>query len=496
MSPDLSVTSPYVDWTLDRWKVSVILLLFVGLLFTALRPQPTAATPSLVVAAPSGSAPRSQAAESTTPTLVPAPAQATPTPRLPLTLAKLGPNAVLPVNSVRVLFGAAAPGAQVEVRDQPISQVERGALSTGVRAEEVLGVVTADADGLWQLPLSAPLEPGQHVLTLRELDRQGQLVEVSAPRVVTILAPGEEGPLALVAPMMESPLFGSRVQAGAVTFVGSGLPGLLVRLYLNDEPVGEGVVSVEAQWQVTPAEPLAAGVYTARAVAVNPQGDILAESAPVAFRVEAAPAQSSLPFQLPTPSLPLTVSGLAFGDRRRTTLVVRGFATPQIGVVAWLGGRPVQGVNAAMDGRWQLAIQTAEGFPPASLLTVRSSLGEEVRTDLQRQRPLVQGAPLSPTLLSPHAGEVLTTPRPRLEGVAQPASDVVILVNRQVVSQVRADGQGRWSYQVTDPLPVGLVTLAAGVATLAQPERLAAPVVVTVAETEVETEAETEVASQ
>ena len=49
---------------------------------------------------------------------------------------------------------------------------------------------------------------------------------------------------------------------------------------------------------------------------------------------------------------------------------------------------------------------------------------------------------------------------------------------------------------MTDPLPVGLVTLAAGVATLAQPERLAAPVVVTVAETEVETEAETEVASQ
>jgi hypothetical protein len=67
-----------------------------------------------------------------------------------------------------------------------------------------------------------------------------------------------------------------------------------------------------------------------------------------------------------------------------------------------------------------------------------------------------------------------------LLGLAQPMTDVAILVNRQVVAQVQADPDGGWSYRVSEPLPNGAVTLAAGFLADLLPEHQANPIVVMV----------------
>jgi hypothetical protein len=222
-----------------------------------------------------------------------------------LTLASFGPNAVVPPDTVRVLVGTAAAGSSVKVFDQVMARASNSDLSPGSAEEQVLGLATASEEGLWQLALAEPLGTGQHVLTLQEQGPQGELTAVSSPVVVTVLAPGEQGPLALATPIIRSPALGARLTPGLVEFTGTGLPGVLVRLYLNNSFVAEGLVTAQDEWRIVPEEEITPGVYTARVTAINPQGDVLAESAPMIFVVQEEPARSALPLTLPAPTLPL-----------------------------------------------------------------------------------------------------------------------------------------------------------------------------------------------
>jgi hypothetical protein len=493
MYSETPAKAPYLDWTLDRWKIGVILALFVGLALASVAAPPSADSvvlpseallPSNVEAVEPTAAPPSEGqsarGDGSKALLLPGPTRPADTLRLPLTLASLGPNAVVPPGTLNVLFGTAAAGSSVKVFDQVMARTNRSDLSPGSTEEKVLGLATTSVEGLWQVALAEALATGQHVITLQEMGPQGELTAVSAPVVVTVLAAGEQGPLALATPIIRSPALGARLTPGVVEFTGTGLPGVVVRLHLNNSFVAESLVTTQDDWRIVPEEELTPGVYTARVMALNPQGDVLAESAPVIFVVEEEAAQSSLPLTLPAPSLPLTVSGLAFGDRRRTSLVVNGTATPHASIAAWLEGHPVRAANAALDGHWMLYLENMLGFDEDVSLEVRSNFGERVRTDGQLQRPVLIGLPERPQLLSPRAGEVLTNPRPLLVGIAPPAMDVAILVNRQVVARVRADPEGQWNFQLIDPLPRGAVSLAAGCSADKLPEQQATPIVVMV----------------
>jgi hypothetical protein len=488
MFADPDVRPPYLDWSLDRWKIGLVLALFVGLLLSAWTEQepapaavsaalPTsiAAGPTVVIAqpAPVGGQPAAAA------TMPGAPVVADPeTVEFPLTLANLGPNAIAPPNGVRVLFGTGAANSLIEVHDQYVSQTTQSDLSPGATQEVLIGVATTGSSGLWQLGPIEPLAPGQHVLSLRQLDAQGRLTDVSPPVVVTVLASGEQGPLALAAPTIRYPTLGARLNEGPVTFVGTGLPGMVVRLYLDSQQAAEATVSSREEWRLGPTAALSPGVYVARVTAVNPQGDVIAESAPLVFVVQETPANSST-LPLSSPTLPLTVSGLAFGDRRRQTLLVRGLATPHAGVAIWLDGKPVKYANAMVDGRWQVWLLDEAGFGEGRSLEARSTLGERVRTSFMLQTPIVMEEAGPPVVLWPKSGDVLTTRRPRLTGLALPASEIAVTVGGHVVGRGQADADGLWALQLVDPLPSGPVSLHAQTGGAKPP--LSSPIQVTVA---------------
>lgn len=501
MRPEPFEKRPYLDWNLDRWKTGVIVLAFGGLVISSLAgpvsapavmdTQPgealapmarvlagtddgqrhagetseptqgaapaavtTAIPPTRAVAAPAGLP--AEAPPVVSPTL----AAAAP-PSIPLTLANVSPNAIVPANSIRMLYGTAAAGSLVEVRDQATGPVADTDLSPGVTQEVMLGTTAADGDGLWQLGAFSPLPPGQHVLTVYQLGAGGSIEVAASPVVVTVLETGAQGPLSLATPSIKFPRVGTRLRSGSATFVGAGLPGMAVRLYLDNRQVAEGLVSAREEWRLTPDVVLSAGVHVARVAAVNPDGAIIAESAPVVFVVEAEPnaPQSRLP--LPTPSLPLTISTLAFGDRRRQSLVVRGRATPHAGVSVWVGGQPVRFANALTDGGWQFWLFEEDNPSGEAWVEIRTSLGERLPAEA---RPVEEAAVVlsyAPAILSPKSGDVLTTRRPLVIGLAQPSNEVSLLVNRRVVGRVVADRQGLWAYQLAEPLPVGYSTLVA-----------------------------------
>ena len=487
------VKAPYLDWTLDRWKIGVILALFIGLALASIaRPTeeggvklpssidlPVVAELDSSVAA-SVEEEENVEGESDRALIIPGAVRVADSLRLPLTLATFGPNAVVPPDSIQVLVGTAAVGSSVKVFDQVVLRANRADLSPGGADNQILGLAATNDNGLWRLALAEPLVTGQHILTLHELGPQDELTGVSAPTVVTVLSPGEQGPLSLATPTIRSPALGTRLTPGVVEFTGTGLPGMLVRLQLNGNFVAEGLVTTREDWRIVPEQALAPGVYEARVSALNPQGDVLAESAPVIFVVAEEPSQSVLPLTLPVPTLPLTIAGLAYEDIARTTLLVRGMATPYSVVAVWWEGQPIKVVNAAMDGHWLLALDNIAALDEAIEFEVRSNFGERVRTDTQLQRPALADLPARPRLISPRAGEILTNPRPLLLGLAQPQTEVAILVNRQIVAEVKADMEGGWSYRVIEPLPNGVVALAAGFVADLLPEHQASPIVVMV----------------
>ena len=522
MSLDPLQRPPYLDSPLDRWKLGLILLIFGGLFVsslsdpangtvsgqTVLRATPVASGGPVAVATASSTRAEAETpiapaetdlpdsedtpglSEAETAAPVDQPEAAAPAapgdapaaePSLPLTLANLPPNAIVPAESVRVLFGSAAPNSVVEVRDQAVPPASDTGSSDEAPQEQVVGVVMVGADGLWQLGPFDPLPPGQHVLTIFQLDDQGRVEAVSAPVVVTVLAGGEQGPLSLASPTIRFPTLGARLRSGPITFVGAALPGMIVRLYLDDRQVAEGLVSAREEWRLTPQEPLSPGVYVARVATASPQGEIIAESAPTVFWVEEAPAQQgALP--LPVPSLPLSISSLVFGDRRRQSLVVQGRATPHVGVAAWVGDRPVRFTNVLADGGWQFWLFGDTELQVGEVVEIRSSLGERVVADTLRLSEAAVIVPVPPVVVFPRPGDVLTTRRPLMQGLAQPASEVAVIVNSRLVGHALADRQGVWSYQLVDPLPTGSTWLSAAIAgDWIRPDLKAEPVVVTVA---------------
>lgn len=494
MTPPPLRHAPYLDWSLDRWKIGLVLVLFTGLVVASAvedgsrLPAGSGPDGQTAVAVDAGGVANSAGGLVALPTPEAADA-ATGDPDLgetlqfPLTLANLGPNAIVPDGTVRVLFGTAAAQSIVEVYAQVLPHVggvpnSNLGLSPGSAVDVLLGVTTADSDGLWQLEPPAPLEPGQYVITLHQLNDQGQITAVSAPVVVTVLAGGEQGPLSLATPSIRYPFVGTQLAPGPVTFLGTGLPGVIIRLYVGSRLAAEGTVTTREEWRLTTEEALTPGVYVARVLALNPQGDVIAESAPVVFVVTEA-ARTGQSWRPAEPLLPLRVVELAYSDPTRSVLLMSGMATPHASVTVWADGQPLKVTNAQIDGSWQMSV-AAKGVSDAPL-EVRSSFGERLRTDTQPGLVQVRAAPVTPVLLLPQAGQVLTTRRPVVAGLAQPAGDVVVVVNGRVVAEVRSDAQGQWAYQLVEPLPSGATSLNAGMRDAARQVQLANPVLVTVA---------------
>lgn len=322
MSQNPFQRAPYFDWALDRWKVAIIILVFVVLLLGTLfdlqwggvsaKPGPEmsdAAYASTVNEAESTPVP----AQQDTPESAPGgEEELADSAALPLTLASLGPNAVVSTAGIAALSGTGRSISRIEVRDQRIVQADVDQVPVPASEETLIGVATVDERGLWTVPLQDTLAPGQHIITIREVDEDGNILSVSSPAVVLVLESGEQGPLSLATPVIRFPAPAARLRTGPTVFLGSGLPGMRVRLTLDGKEVAEGMVNSREEWRLSPEEDLEPGVYVARVAALDLQGKVVAESPPVAFSV-VEPVEGSAPTDVMTTPVASAVVGALSG---------------------------------------------------------------------------------------------------------------------------------------------------------------------------------------
>ena len=182
-----------------------------------------------------------------------------------------------------VMAGRAKPGSTVEI----------------LAGDEAIGTVTADERGEWVFLPTEPLPPGNHELSLRAKGAEGD--EFKSDHVVVLVVPkkGEDiagrpteednQPLALLVPsdggdgtttILQKPKSvpgGVETESGDLALdsvdyddkgdlalSGRGKPNASVRVYLNNDFVGEAPVDDEGRWQAKPPENVDPGVYDLR----------------------------------------------------------------------------------------------------------------------------------------------------------------------------------------------------------------------------------------
>jgi nucleoid-associated protein YgaU len=191
-----------------------------------------------------------------------------------------------------VIAGRAEPGAQVTVRE----------------GEHTIGQVEADQRGEFVLIPHTKLEPGGRELTLSAREANGPEVRSEQSVVVVVPTPQPANPVsaspapavALLIPpgagsprLLQGPPASEKRQLslntvdyddkGEIRFSGSAAPSTPLRVYVDNQPVGEAKADANGQWTLTPNESVAAGVHRFRV-------DQLAAGGRVASRIE-------LPFQ-------------------------------------------------------------------------------------------------------------------------------------------------------------------------------------------------------
>ena len=109
---------------------------------------------------------------------------------------------------------------------------------------EVVGTVTADADGNFVLELTEPLGDGDHTVSAVQTDEAGN---VSDPAENEFAVDATDP----AAPVVSSPGDGDTVEDRTPTISGTGEPGATIVIVVDGAPVGSVVVGEDGRWSFT-----------------------------------------------------------------------------------------------------------------------------------------------------------------------------------------------------------------------------------------------------
>jgi nucleoid-associated protein YgaU len=267
----------------------------------ALGPAPGPRGATTTPPATSGGPTQAPTAPGTTAATAPAPTASTPNATAPGAATPIPPSfdiVRIDPQGGAVIAGRGEPGAEVSIR------------SDGTE----IGHATADGQGAWALTLTEPLPPGPHALTLREHTAAGQ--ELASLGSVLMAVP-ERGPAApqpplavltvpqlppqvLQGPPGEGTAKPGHLGLGALNYdargemqmSGTAAPDTTVRLYADNQPIGEAHTDKAGRWSLVPGTApgtaIAEGTHQLRLDQVGPDGKVTAR-AELPFRRELIP---------------------------------------------------------------------------------------------------------------------------------------------------------------------------------------------------------------
>ena len=369
----------------------------------------------------------------------------------------------IPTNGVTndntpTLTGTAEPNSVVTISD----------------GNTVLGTAIANASGTWTF--TPTLAEGTHNFTVIATDPQGNVSGASTPWTVVVDTTAPTLPvITSVSDNVEGGTGnltnGQLTNDATPTLTGTGEEGSTVRILDGNTVIGSVVVGEGGTWSFTPEPALTNGPHSLRVNAIDPAGNVSANSPVFTITVDitppAAPAITSVVDDV-GPATGTLASGASTNDNLPTFNGTGEVgATIQIFDNDALIGTAV--VSAA--GTWTFTPTTAlTDGPHVFSLSAVDAAGNTSVTSTLYNLTVDTAAPNTPTLLSvtddqgPNtgtltSGQATNDQQPTLAGTAEAGAIVRILDNGVQIGETTAGSDGRWTFSPDSALSNGSHTL-------------------------------------
>ncbi|WP_425334798.1 adventurous gliding motility protein AgmC [Myxococcus stipitatus] len=293
---------------------------------------------------------------------------------------------------------------------------EAGATVTVSVDGNIVGTVTAAANGTWSLPVPATLVDGPHSVTATADDGSGNTATdtntftVNTQTSVSITTPAD----------------GAVLTSGVVTYTGTAEPGATVTVTVDGNVVGTTTAAANGSWSVSGVATLGEGPHSVTATAEDEAGNTATDTNTFTvdtqtFVTITAPAEGAV-----LPGGVVTYSG-----------------TAELGalVTVTVDGNGVGTATVAPNGTWSLSVPStlADGNH-----TVTATAEDEAGNTATDTNTFRVDSRTSVVITTPVDGAVLQDGSVTYTGTAEPGATVTVTVDGNVIGTVVAAADGNW----------------------------------------------------
>ena len=268
-------------------------------------------------------------------------------------------------------------------------------------------------------------------------DLEGSASETEMATSESEVAEGEgdvagsvEGEGEIAAPSLLSPAPGAEMEAGTITFSGTGVPNSTVSILADGTEIGQTQVDADGNWHLEGE--VEAGEPTIELLTLDSEGNVTASSELEPFVVVAGEESTA------TPNLILNEMGLYAGS-----VSLSGSGEPGQSIVIMVDGQEAGTAEVDENGNWSMPLELVPGDPAINLQTVDEN--GDVINEAGPFEITVQEAIL-PTVDLPDSD--VYTGGMTLTGTGQPGTQVQLYANELVISVANVDADGNYSIEV------------------------------------------------
>ncbi len=324
----------------------------------------------------------------------------------------------------------------------------------------VVGSLVA-ATGNWSLSLGDSLTEGNHVASVRVVDRAGNAsgwttysfaVDVTLPAAPAIRS---------ISPDTGSNSSDFLTAANQIAIAGLAEPNSTLNIILDGNAVGSVVTDAKGAWEFAIPQKLSHASHRVQVFATDLAGNTSATAGELNFVVDlAAPNSPSIDSVSPDSG----VEGDRIVNSRAVSLL--GKAEANAAVELFLGTYSLGKVQADAQGQWTMKVSAANRVlfnEGSNLITAKATdaAGNVSAASLNFDLKLDTRKPDQPSLSGIEAdtgipGDLLTSDqRPLLKGLAEPNSLVQVYLSDSLLGIAAADSLGNWQFQPQTNLPLG-----------------------------------------
>ncbi|WP_313028949.1 Ig-like domain-containing protein [Massilia alkalitolerans] len=328
----------------------------------------------------------------------------------------------------------------------------------------LLATTSADAAGLWSATLGAttPLADGKHGITVKQVDRAGN---VSAASMVLELTIDTVGPAALPNAFLASDT-GISDSDGItrerwVALRGSGAePYTEVRIFAGATEYGSGYSDGTGNWTAHVSSPLNEGEHSFKVRQVDGAGNLGAESPPVRVVVDLTGPDSAPPKPLLAASSDTGISN-SDGITRDATPTFHGSGAMANSVVAlFVDEREVGNTVTDALGNWTITSTVlgdgyhSVGLKPYDVAGNKSGYSESFNLRIDTTPPAKLALPdldAASDSGSSNSDNITNDTTPTFKGSgAEAGATIVLYAGSREIGRQSADAVGNWTLTVRD----------------------------------------------